>query len=685
MRNVSLFFTQIPQFSLYVKRTELSVSLIKNPTLGELSKRELEDARMFHRILFTRILGTVGVQMQFDAAHRGYVLVPLLLLPDSQLQCFLDVDMIHRVVSMDSKEISWPACGIEALFDALVSKNYTEERVHGVEQLYEVTRFNRQEYPYSQFPDKEDMTYAQYFQQKYNYQFKSYNQHSLTCRPMGMGEKTMQLTASQFKGQVSNKTNERREIKLFPEQCKIHHLPASFWKLCRCVPSLVHRLEALLVAEDFSNEVPNVGELRGRELEVTTYTELRGHQDHAVGPLRTVCYWRDASGEVTESTVPCGEVAASIQASLRKPDNGILLQALTPAGAKDSIDLERLEALGDSFLKLVTSIDLYCTRSADHEGKLTQSRTNRISNFNLAYLAKKKGIPGMIQSRRLEPLKTWLPPSFTPNLPPFAGSNELPEAVLAYLYHKVTDKGVADAVEALIGAYLVAGGIEAGIQFLKWLGLKLDSSSENGGFMMETSVKNTDSAFLGKGGLSNPLLTESADKIFSHRYNLPQAMLEEGASNNRLVQKLLDSAYYPALCKKLNWHFVSNSSKALLLQALTHPSYIKNRVTESYQRLEFLGDAILDYLITCCIYSRFPKYTPGNITDLRSALVSNMTLAQIAVQKLGVNHHLLHLAPALFRQMHNYCEALYRTFSREEKEEVREIYFCNYGTEVSSI
>ena len=45
------------------------------------------------------------------------------------------------------------------------------------------------------------------------------------------------------------------------------------------------------------------------------------------------------------------------------------------------------------------------------------------------------------------------------------------------------------------------------------------------------------------------------------------------------------------------------SRKSFLLQAITHPSYGDNRLTVSYEKLEFLEDAVLDYLVTCYIYT----------------------------------------------------------------------------------
>merc|ERR1719481_1163628 len=43
--------------------------------------------------------------------------------------------------------------------------------------------------------------------------------------------------------------------------------------------------------------------------------------------------------------------------------------------------------------------------------------------------------------------------------------------------------------------------------------------------------------------------------------------------------------------------------KSFLLEAFTHPSYEENRLTGSYEKLEFLGDAVLDYLVTCYIHT----------------------------------------------------------------------------------
>lgn len=70
----------------------------------------------------------------------------------------------------------------------------------------------------------------------------------------------------------------------------------------------------------------------------------------------------------------------------------------------------------------------------------------------------------------------------------------------------------------------------------------------------------------------------------------------------------------------------------LLTRALTHRSYLNENPEslEDNERLEFLGDAVLDFLVGAWLYNRFPEMPEGNLTRLRSALVRTENLAQFA-------------------------------------------------------
>lgn len=73
--------------------------------------------------------------------------------------------------------------------------------------------------------------------------------------------------------------------------------------------------------------------------------------------------------------------------------------------------------------------------------------------------------------------------------------------------------------------------------------------------------------------------------------------------------------------------------KSLLIRALTHPSYLNEHAElglEDNQRLEFLGDAVLDFLSGELLYHRFPEAPEGRLTRLRAALVRTETLARFA-------------------------------------------------------
>lgn len=69
---------------------------------------------------------------------------------------------------------------------------------------------------------------------------------------------------------------------------------------------------------------------------------------------------------------------------------------------------------------------------------------------------------------------------------------------------------------------------------------------------------------------------------------------------------------------------------AILLTALTHSSYAAENSVESYERLEFLGDAVLELAVTEKIYEALPGATEGRMTRVRAAIVDESTLAKVA-------------------------------------------------------
>ena len=89
---------------------------------------------------------------------------------------------------------------------------------------------------------------------------------------------------------------------------------------------------------------------------------------------------------------------------------------------------------------------------------------------------------------------------------------------------------------------------------------------------------------------------------------------------------------------KLGYHF---QQSALLEQSLTHPSlsYETQRSCGDNQRLEFLGDAVLQLILTHELYNRFETFTEGTLTKLRSRMVSRAALVHYA-KEIRLGDHL---------------------------------------------
>jgi ribonuclease-3 len=78
---------------------------------------------------------------------------------------------------------------------------------------------------------------------------------------------------------------------------------------------------------------------------------------------------------------------------------------------------------------------------------------------------------------------------------------------------------------------------------------------------------------------------------------------------------------------------ISFNDLSLLEQALVHSSYINENpglATASNERLEFLGDAILDFIVAEELYQRFPNLSEGEMTKLRSSVVCRDALSRMA-------------------------------------------------------
>src|SRR3989338_1428654 len=87
----------------------------------------------------------------------------------------------------------------------------------------------------------------------------------------------------------------------------------------------------------------------------------------------------------------------------------------------------------------------------------------------------------------------------------------------------------------------------------------------------------------------------------------------------------------------------SFQKRELLAQAFTHRSYLnENRSpgAEHNERLEFLGDAVLELVVTEFLFAKYPEKPEGDLTAYRAALVNTQSISD-AGTKLGMNEYLL--------------------------------------------
>ncbi|KAM7508303.1 hypothetical protein LguiA_018756 [Lonicera macranthoides] len=274
-----------------------------------------------------------------------------------------------------------------------------------------------------------------------------------------------------------------------------------------------------------------------------------------------------------------------------------VLEALTTEKCNEQFSLERLEVLGDAFLKFTVGRHLFLLHDALDEGQLTRRRSNLVNNSNLFKLATAKNLQVYIRDQPFDPSQFFAVGRPCPVIcgketetgihPPQESSLENganTEVSCNKNHHWLHKKTIADVVEALVGAFIVDSGFKAAIAFLKWIGINVDFKD-----LQVHNICSTSSIFI-------PLMSHV--DTFS-----------------RMDTDKLENL--------LGYQFIH---KGLLVQAF-------ELLIDIYQRLEFLGDAVLDYLITSYLYSVYPNLKPGQLTDLRSVSVNNNSFADVAVHR----------------------------------------------------
>ncbi|KAF1951090.1 P-loop containing nucleoside triphosphate hydrolase protein [Byssothecium circinans] len=245
----------------------------------------------------------------------------------------------------------------------------------------------------------------------------------------------------------------------------------------------------------------------------------------------------------------------------------LILQAMTASVTGEDTNYQRLEFLGDCILKYIASVHLMADKPHWPESFLTGRKGKIVSNGFAARSAIAIGLDQFIITKR------------------FTGAKWAPRYIGDVLSSKPTEgkrmlssKILADVIESLIGVSYLVGGFSTAFTCIQTL-----LPSEKWTPVPEANTK---------------LFEASPSHI--------------DIKNLTTLETLIGYTF---------------SKKMLLLEALTHASYTGPLANCSYERLEFLGDAILDYIIVKRLYAHTPELSHQKMHGIRSAMANAAFLA----------------------------------------------------------
>ncbi|KAM0425209.1 hypothetical protein ACHAPT_009526 [Fusarium lateritium] len=276
-------------------------------------------------------------------------------------------------------------------------------------------------------------------------------------------------------------------------------------------------------------------------------------------------------------------VASELSSTLLQPvgisNLQLVLEAISSRSAHEPVDYERLEFLGDSILKYCTVIQAYAEHPLWPEGLLVHFKDGLVSNNRLHRACLESGLSKFILSKAFTGRSStggkWRPLYL----------DEFLQESIAPLDRITGHKNLADVVEALIGASFQDGGMKKALKCI--------------------------SVFLG-------------DKCHWH---------EAGRGWDILFSAAPDGVQLPPTLEPLEELIgYSFRKKSLLIEAMTHGSYAGDTHQRSYEQLEFLGDAVLDYVIVTKVFNAKPPLPHSSLHLLKTAMVNGEFLAFVNME-----------------------------------------------------
>lgn len=254
--------------------------------------------------------------------------------------------------------------------------------------------------------------------------------------------------------------------------------------------------------------------------------------------------------------------------SLEKSHLSLIIRAITSSGTGEEANYQRLEFLGDCILKYIASVHLMTAYITWPESFLSGKKGKVVSNSTLSRATMAAGLDKFIITKRFTGAK-WAPRYANDVLDQTSHDNPL----------SCSTKLLADVVESIIGASYVVGGLPKAFICVQTL-LPLEPW---------TSIPK-----------ANETLFEAAPTDFD-------------PTNLDILEQMIGYTF---------------NKKMLLLEAITHASYTGPHANvRSYERLEFLGDAVLDYIVSKRLYNHTPDLSHQKMHSIRTSMVNASFLA----------------------------------------------------------
>ncbi|OQR67288.1 endoribonuclease Dicer-like [Tropilaelaps mercedesae] len=707
----------LPKFPVYTRSGEEEVELIYAGSMP-LSVKQKALCHRFNRYIFSLVLDIVDNSMQCCYEHFITPCVVLVdgLPPNSEgdRNFVLNLDVMSSVgpaelpnsKKFEFNESLYQDAVVELLYHINENLPNNSREIHTrvpwedyhrfyVRSTRSVGKDGKPLTPHTTgyYPFSMKMSFAQYVNQKKvrgrSNKITNENQPVLEVEHV---QKRLEMTTPRYKNRAGgvfiprdpNIDRAERGIYVLPEFVAVHKLKASIWRKATSLPSILHRLNGLVVAEQLRVRIVTETGL-GRSLSVVGGEHWK--------PLRLEALAGDKS--VQTGVRKFGRLMASKSRKFDKeqlltsmefleqpdlttclgPSPGDIMKALSTKHAKDLFDMERSELLGDAFLQVASTFALIDRYQFETTRELAVYRQYQVCNRHLLYRAFERDLTSLVNTVAFHARRSFLPPGYKswpfeerlldPDfLRVFVGTygyeyngelmlkdmrfaagygqllteiNNMDEeefrievnqnfltgcflpdrnSLLVKGFQDYKAKVAGDVVEALVGVYVEKCGPVGGLRLLKWLGLDF-GDTDTGNFINAFKLE----------------LTAAKEAIQPYEF----------APFLHHVQRIE---------RKLGYVF---QNKMLALQAITHPSCSEHHLIEPNCRLAFIGEGVIDFLITMYIYRMNAKFNPGQLTDLRAALTNSQILAH-AIVKNELHTSLLYANNRLFTAIKKYVD-----------------------------